>query len=74
MLANHGVHFVKFDIDVWIVAKVIYHLTMELEANSQKKTDVYSFGVVVLEIISARMNIDPNMPLDAMYLLEKANP
>jgi serine/threonine protein kinase len=27
-----------------------------------EKVDVYSFGVLVLEIVSGRKNIDPNLP------------
>ncbi|CAM6001652.1 unnamed protein product [Sphagnum balticum] len=36
------------------------------------KVDVYSFGVLLLEIISGRKNIDHNLPLEDIYLIEKA--
>ncbi|CAK9237255.1 unnamed protein product, partial [Sphagnum troendelagicum] len=36
------------------------------------KVDVYSFGVLLLEIISGRKNIDHNLPLENIYLVEKA--
>ncbi|CAM6042500.1 unnamed protein product [Sphagnum compactum] len=36
------------------------------------KVDVYSFGVLLLEIISGRKNIDHNLPLEDIYLVEKA--
>ncbi|KAH9544888.1 hypothetical protein CY35_12G019600 [Sphagnum magellanicum] len=37
-----------------------------------EKIDVYSFGVLVLEIMSGRKNIDPNLPPQDIYLLDIA--
>ncbi|CAM6039846.1 unnamed protein product [Sphagnum compactum] len=37
-----------------------------------EKVDVYSFGVLVLEIMSGRKNIDPNLPPQDIYLLDIA--
>jgi hypothetical protein len=35
-----------------------------------EKVDVFSFGVLVLEIMSGRKNIEPNLNEDQAYLLE----
>jgi hypothetical protein len=35
-----------------------------------EKADVFSFGVLVLEIVSGRKNIEPNLNEDQAYLLE----
>ncbi len=35
-----------------------------------EKVDVFSFGVLVLEIVSGRKNIEPNLNEDQAYLLE----
>jgi len=35
-----------------------------------EKVDVFSFGVLVLEIVSGRKNIEPNLNEDQTYLLE----
>jgi hypothetical protein len=35
-----------------------------------EKVDVFSFGVLVLEIVSGRKNIEPNLNEDQSYLLE----
>ncbi|CAK9250073.1 unnamed protein product [Sphagnum jensenii] len=37
-----------------------------------EKVDVYSFGVLVLEVMSGRKNIDPNLPPHDIYLLDIA--
>jgi serine/threonine protein kinase len=38
------------------------------------KADVYSFGVLVLEIMSGRRNINPNLPPHDIYLLDIVSP
>jgi hypothetical protein len=35
-----------------------------------EKVDVFSFGVLLLEIVSGRKNIEPNLKEDQAYLLE----
>jgi serine/threonine protein kinase len=35
-----------------------------------EKVDVFSFGVLLLEIVSGRKNIEPNLIEDQAYLLE----
>jgi serine/threonine protein kinase len=39
-----------------------------------EKVDVYSFGVLVLEIVSGRKNINPNLPPQDIYLLDIVSP
>ena len=38
------------------------------EGRLSEKVDVYSFGVVLLEVVSGRKNIDPNVSPDKTYL------
>lgn len=38
------------------------------EGRLSEKVDIYSFGVVLLEVVSGRKNIDPNVSPDKTYL------
>ncbi|KAH9544875.1 hypothetical protein CY35_12G018700 [Sphagnum magellanicum] len=56
------------------IASTKGYLTPEYATRGQltEKVDVYSFGVLVLEIMSGRKNIDPNLPPQNIYLLDIA--
>lgn len=56
------------------VAGTIGYLAPEyaMRGHLTEKTDVFAFGVVALEIVSGRLNFDPNVEEDKAYLLEWA--
>lgn len=41
-----------------------------MRGHLTEKTDVFAFGVVALEIVSGRLNFDPNVEEEKAYLLE----
>jgi len=45
-----------------------------LEGRLSDKVDVYSFGVVLLEVVSGRKNIDPNLSPEKIYLPRWVSP
>ncbi|CAK9258986.1 unnamed protein product [Sphagnum jensenii] len=56
------------------IAGTMGYLAPEYATRGQltEKVDVYSFGVLVLEVMSGRKNIDPNLPPHDIYLLDIA--
>ncbi|KAH9553245.1 hypothetical protein CY35_09G109000 [Sphagnum magellanicum] len=77
-IADFGLAFLfpddKSHISTMHVAGTRGYLAPEYATRGQLtiKVDVYSFGVLLLEIISGRKNIDHNLPLEDIYLVEKA--
>ncbi|CAM6061030.1 unnamed protein product, partial [Sphagnum tenellum] len=77
-IADFGLAFLfpddKTHISTMHVAGTRGYLAPEYATRGQltTKVDVYSFGVLLLEIISGRKNIDHNLPLEDIYLVEKA--
>ena len=45
-----------------------------LEGRLSDKVDVYSFGVVLLEVVSGRKNINPNLSPEKIYLPRWVSP
>lgn len=41
-----------------------------MRGHLTEKADVYAFGVLALEIISGRLNSDPSLEEEKVYLLE----
>ncbi|KAH8951010.1 hypothetical protein BDL97_09G003000 [Sphagnum fallax] len=64
----------KSHISTMHVAGTRGYLAPEYATRGQltTKVDVYSFGVLLLEIISGKKSIDHNLPLEDIYLVEKA--
>ncbi|XP_062015776.1 probable LRR receptor-like serine/threonine-protein kinase At1g56130 [Rosa rugosa] len=56
------------------VAGTIGYLAPEyaMRGHLTEKTDVFAYGVVILEIVSGRLNSDPSLEGDMVYLLELA--
>ncbi|CAM6055326.1 unnamed protein product, partial [Sphagnum tenellum] len=77
-IADFGLAFLfpddKSHISTMHVAGTRGYLAPEYATRGQLtiKVDVYSFGVLLLEIISGKKNIDHNLPLEDIYLVEKA--
>ncbi|KAH9553228.1 hypothetical protein CY35_09G108000, partial [Sphagnum magellanicum] len=77
-IADFGLAFLfsddKSHISTMHVAGTRGYLAPEYATRGQLtiKVDVYSFEVLLLEIISGRKNIDHNLPLEDIYLVEKA--
>ncbi|KAH9553240.1 hypothetical protein CY35_09G108700, partial [Sphagnum magellanicum] len=77
-IANFGLAFLfpddKSHMSRMHVAGTRGYLTPEYATGGQLtiKVDVNSFGVSFLEIISERKNINHNLPLEDIYLVEKA--
>ncbi|CAM6008850.1 unnamed protein product [Sphagnum balticum] len=77
-IADFGLAFLfpddKSHISTMHVAGTRGYLAPEYATRGQLtiKVDVYSFGVLLLEIISGRKNIDHSLPLEDIYLVEKA--
>jgi serine/threonine protein kinase len=59
-------------ISTFHIAGTIGYVAPEYASRGQlsEKVDVFSFGVLVLEIVSGRKNIEPNLNEDQSYLLE----
>ncbi|KAH9554708.1 hypothetical protein CY35_08G076700 [Sphagnum magellanicum] len=59
-------------ISTFHIAGTMGYMAPEYASRGQlsEKVDVFSFGVLVLEIVSGRKNIEPNLNEDQAYLLE----
>ncbi|KAH9555259.1 hypothetical protein CY35_08G105600 [Sphagnum magellanicum] len=59
-------------ISTFHIAGTMGYVAPEYASRGQlsEKVDVFSFGVLVLEIVSGRKNIEPNLNEDQAYLLE----
>jgi serine/threonine protein kinase len=62
----------KTHISTFHIAGTMGYVAPEYAYRGQlsEKVDVFSFGVLVLEIVSGRKNIEPNLNEDQAYLLE----
>ncbi|KAH8948910.1 hypothetical protein BDL97_10G002400 [Sphagnum fallax] len=62
----------KTHISTFHIAGTMGYVAPEYASRGQlsEKVDVFSFGVLVLEIVSGRKNIEPNLNEDQAYLLE----
>ncbi|CAM6073718.1 unnamed protein product [Sphagnum tenellum] len=67
LFPDTGTHISTFHI-----AGTMGYVAPEYASRGQlsQKVDVFSFGVLVLEIVSGRKNIEPNLNEDQAYLLE----
>ncbi|CAK9236041.1 unnamed protein product [Sphagnum troendelagicum] len=67
LFPDTGTHISTFHI-----AGTMGYVAPEYASRGQlsEKVDVFSFGVLVLEIVSGRKNIEPNLNEDQAYLLE----